>query len=177
VILALDNINWWAGAGNADGHPIIADAVLSKDRRYRYTLSRTWDCEKGNAMFIGLNPSTADESENDPTIRRCMRFALEWGYGGIVVCNLFAFRATDPRAMKAATDPVGPLNDEMITTEARDAGLVIACWGNHGQFLSRSDDVRKFLSSMKCFGLTKRGEPKHPLYLRADTKLVELEDA
>ena len=89
-------------------------AVFSPCRTYRYALSRVWAADKPYALFIGLNPSTADETLDDPTIRRCIDFAKRWGYGGLVMANLFAYRATNPSEMKAATDPVGVANDEWL---------------------------------------------------------------
>lgn len=115
-------------------------------------------------MFIGLNPSTADETENDPTIRRCIDYAQRWGYGGIYVTNLFAYRATDPTVMKAASDPIGPLNDQWIEKLVPYAELLVAIWGNHGRLHNRSDQIRNLLLGMKCLRMNKGGEPAHPLY-------------
>lgn len=122
--------------------------------------------------FIGLNPSTADETQDDPTIRRCIRFTREWGYDGLVMLNLFAFRATDPKVMKAQTEPVGADNDEVLLKASRKVGLVIAAWGTHGEFKGRGDAVRRLLKDCRLhhLGLSKDGHPKHPLYLKADTK-------
>ena len=111
------------------------DAKLSDCRKYRYALWRTWDAEKPFVMFIGLNPSTADETEDDPTIRRCINYAKDWGYGGLCMVNLFAFRATEPNDMKNAIDPIGPENDEWLKNLSKDAGVIIGAWGNHGEFL------------------------------------------
>lgn len=86
-------------------------AVLSADRRYRYGLFRIWDLERPLAMFVGLNPSTADETDDDPTIRRCVRFASDWQYGGLIMANLFAYRATSPRDLPDGEEAVGALND------------------------------------------------------------------
>lgn len=149
-------------------------AVLSPCRRWRYSLTRDQsdqalpDC--GYALFIGLNPSTADETEDDPTIRRCMRFASDWGFTGLVMTNLFAWRATDPADMKAAADPVGPDNDQHLVQLAQGAGVIVAAWGVHGTHLGR-DEVVKALPGiagrLHYLRLTKSGHPGHPLYLPA----------
>lgn len=128
-------------------------------------------------MFVGLNPSTADETADDPTVRRCMAFAKRWGYGGIYMLNLFALRSTDPRALRAAPDPVGPGNDSHLVMYAdKLAHLVIAAWGVHGPFQDRGLYVRELLratlspSALLCLGTTKGGHPRHPLYLSADVQ-------
>lgn len=120
-------------------------------------------------MFIGLNPSTADETVNDPTIRRCIRFAKDWGYDGIIMMNAYAFRATNPKDMLAAADPVGPGNDEALAYRRPQVGLIIAAWGTHCSE-EREARVRAVIGkTIYCLGRTKAGRPKHPLYLRADT--------
>ena len=117
-------------------------------------------------MFVGLNPSTADETQDDPTIRRCIAFAKAWGYGGVCMTNLFAYRATLPEVMKATSDPVGPDNDEYLRALAADAGVVVAAWGANGTHKGRDAEVRKLLPELHCLALTKDGHPGHPLYLR-----------
>src|SRR5690242_6108456 len=108
------------------------ETIFSDCRAYRYTLWREWDIfDKNYVMFVGLNPSTADERVDDPTIRRCIDFAKRWGYGALCMTNLFAYRATDPRVMKAFPYPVGPENDKWLVRCAREAGVVVAAWGNH----------------------------------------------
>ena len=149
--------------------PIQRSAVFSPCRTYRYSLSRHWAPKRGYALFIGLNPSTADELQDDPTIRRCVRFAKDWGYGGMVICNLYAFRATDPKVMMAANDPVGPLNDDWICRFSGEARVVVAAWGVGGRFGYRGHDFT--FPTMYCLGRTKEGYPRHPLFVRADTKL------
>ena len=126
-------------------------------------------------MFIGLNPSTADARVDDPTLVRCMNYARTWGYGGVAVANLFAFRAMDPARMKAAADPVGPRNDAWLRRLAADAGLIVAAWGNDGAFMDRSAGVRAMLPAMHCLTLNRSGEPAHPLYQRASLRAVPLE--
>jgi len=125
-------------------------------------------------MFIGLNPSTADETTDDPTLIRCMNFAKSWGYGGVCMANLFAYRATDPLEMKAASNPIGSQNNKWLTLLAKDAGLVVAAWGNDGVFLNRSKQVKRRLLSLQCLKMNKSGEPAHPLYQRSDVVPSEL---
>lgn len=143
------------------------DCIFSECRRYRYTWTAPRWSDKPYAQFIGLNPSTADESASDPTIRRCLRFARDWGYGGLVMTNLFAWRATQPADMKASDHPVGPENDHWLQQIARDAGIVVAAWGTHGAHLGRDIAVRRLLPSLSQLRLSKDGHPWHPLYLPA----------
>lgn len=125
------------------------------------------------AMFIGLNPSTADEVNNDPTVTRCINFSKAWGYGAFCMTNIFAYRATDPKVMKAQPEPVGPDNDKWLVEIAREAGIVIAAWGVHGEHLNRGKEVVDLLDEIHCLGRTKKGYPKHPLYL-AKTSIPEI---
>lgn len=147
-------------------------AKFSDDRIYRYTLWRIWEAGKGYCMFIGLNPSTANETEDDPTVRRCIGYAKSWGYGALCMTNLFAFRATDPRKMKQAIDPVGPKNDFHLSSMARAAGVIIAAWGTAGSYRSRGVDVCKLVWPMECLRITKTGYPAHPLYLPKTLKPI-----
>ena len=110
-------------------------AEFSPDRIYRYALYRTWDETKPRVMFIGLNPSTADESKDDPTIRRCKNYAFDWGYGGLIMANLFALRATKPKIMKEHALPIGRDNNYWLESLARDAEIIIAAWGVNGSHL------------------------------------------
>jgi hypothetical protein len=118
-------------------------------------------------MFIGLNPSIADENIDDPTLIRCMRFSDAWGYGGVVMANLFAFRATLPTDMKQAKNPIGRGNNQWLQKLAAESGIVIAAWGNDGRYLARSQQVRELLPKLHYLRLNKSGEPAHPLYLPA----------
>jgi hypothetical protein len=145
-----------------------ADAKLSDCRNYRFALWRTWDDSKPFAMIVGLNPSTADEVKDDPTLTRCINFAKSWGYGGVCMTNLFAYRATDPKDMKAQNDPIGANNDIWLNKLANDAGIVVAAWGNDGRYLSRSKMVVEMLPNLHYLKMNKSGEPAHPLYLKAD---------
>jgi hypothetical protein len=145
-------------------------ASFSPCRIWRYVLWRTWgDLHGSRCAFIGLNPSTADEEVNDPTVTRCMGFAERWGFHGMYMLNLFSFRATDPKEMKLAEQPVGPADDVTLRHYAGLADRVVCCWGNHGAHRKRSDAVRKLLSSLDrevcCFKINGTGEPVHPLYL------------
>jgi len=118
-----------------------------------------------------LNPSTADASQEDPTIRRCVGFARSWGYGALAIVNLFALRSTDPRALYAHATPVGERNDAFIAAQATISDLVIAAWGVHGAHQDRGAAVLRMLRrevKVRCIGVTKDGHPKHPLYLRGD---------
>jgi hypothetical protein len=140
------------------------DASFSSCRQYRYALWRTWDESKPYAMFIGLNPSTANETEDDPTIRRCIGFSKSWGFGGLCMVNLFAFRATEPRDMMSSNEPIGSENDLWIKQFSEDAGVIVAAWGNDGSFMGRSEKITTMLPGLKCLKTNKTGEPAHPLY-------------
>ncbi|HIF17629.1 MAG TPA: DUF1643 domain-containing protein [Cycloclasticus sp.] len=142
-------------------------AKLSSCRQYRYALWRTWDDSKPFVLFVGLNPSTADETTDDATLTRCINFAKSWHYGGVCMANLFAFRATQPSDMKLAIDPIGKDNNKWLKKLANDAAIVVAAWGNDGAFLGRSTDAKKLLSNLHYLKINQSGEPAHPLYLAA----------
>ncbi len=148
----------------------FAHAIFSNCRMYRYVLWRWWNRRKAYVMFIGLNPSTADETNDDPTVRRCMNFASDWGYGGLCMTNLFAFRATEPRNMLEHPEPVGDKNDAWLLRLSREAGIIIAAWGTKGAHRHRDEAVCAMLENLNCLGLTKAGYPRHPLYLSKNTK-------
>jgi hypothetical protein len=177
------------GAQNGGGllvSEIIRRCEFSPGREYRYALWREWDCDyltgcaddlphiKEYVMFIGLNPSTADETKDDPTIRKCIGFAKRWGYGALCMCNLFAFRETEPRLMKEAGEPVGPHNDRWLKTIAEGAGLVVAAWGNNGKHRNRAAQVRALMPELYCLRANTDGSPEHPLYVPYDTKPYKL---
>lgn len=155
-------------------------AVYSDCERYRYLLTRIWNEDTPRALFVMLNPSTATEVQNDPTVERCERRARALGFGGFRVTNIFAWRDTDPRAMRAAADPVGPANDAAITEScawAAGAGdRIIAAWGTHGAHLDRGPAVERLLRAqprpLHHLGLTKDGHPKHPLYIAYDQQPI-----
>lgn len=144
-------------------------AIYSECERYRYLLTRTWDGDGRKALFVMLNPSTATEVQNDPTVERCERRARALGFGAFRVCNIFAWRDTDPRRMRQAADPVGPANDAAIRDSCHWADTVVCAWGTHGEYLNRGPEVetlmRKTGVPLYHLGLSKAGHPKHPLYI------------
>ena len=105
-------------------------AILSDCGKYRYSLTRNWDSEKPKVLFIMLNPSTADADNDDPTIRRCINFAKYWGYGGLHVCNLFAYRATNPKELLHIDNPLGDQNIYHMKKLANEAEIIVCAWGN-----------------------------------------------
>ena len=144
--------------------------------RYRYTLWRTWDTRLPRLAFVMLNPSTADHRVDDPTIRRCMGFAQSWGYGSLVVVNLFAFRTSSPALLARAPEPVGPQNDQYLRAARRRARDIVVAWGAHGSLHGRDRIVLDLLGrrrrrSLLCLGTTAHGHPRHPLYLQKSTPL------
>ena len=157
--------------------------IFSPCRKYRYTLWREWDevplwaaaTGKSNqyVQFIGLNPSTADETLDDPTIRRCIGFSKAWGYGALCMTNLFAWRDTDPQAMRRVADPTGMQNNTELLNCAKGAALIIAAWGKHGRHRDRDDWVKKMMFDcgfkLNHLGLNDDGTPKHPLHLKGST--------
>src|SRR5262252_9033975 len=126
---------------------IVSDtgAVFSRCRRWRYLLWRRWDEARPAANFLMLNPSTADEVKLDPSCTRARLYAERWGFGALIVTNLFGWRATNPDEMKAVKDPVGNGNDRAILDAARHSALVVCAWGNHGAHLRRSNKVLELL--------------------------------
>ena len=150
---------------------MIRSAEISRDGRYRYALRRVWDEKRPAVLFVGLNPSTADAERDDPTIRRCMRFASDWGFGQLIVANLFAFRTSSPRVLRRARAPVGPSNDRWLRRLTAEADVTVAAWGNQGALLDRDREVLQLLQNPRCLEMTKRGCPRHPLYVRASAEL------
>ncbi len=140
------------------------DALISSDGKYRYRLSRIWDGTIGNVVFIGLNPSTADANLDDPTIRRCIGFAKDWGFGGLTMLNLFAYRATNPKELKKVADPIGPKNLNWLRFYARQA--IVCCWGSDPMAKDWSKEVLKLIPRPMALAFTKDGHPRHPLYLK-----------
>lgn len=152
-------------------HAEISDCGL-----YRYMLRRVWDPELGLVHWIMLNPSTADASFDDPTIRRCMAFARAWGYGGIYVSNLFAYRTTDPSLLPLLNEAcVGPDNDKWIELGVCWP-LIVCAWGANPRAAVRAKHVVKMLrdagADPRCLGTTKDGHPRHPLYVKSDQPAV-----
>lgn len=144
-------------------------ATISKCTKYRYDLRRSWDDSKGLVVFVGLNPSTADGKQDDPTIRRCIGFAKRWGYGSLCMLNLFALRTPYPQNLLTHPEPVGPENDEYLRTQCEEADLVIVAWGAHGGYLGRDEEVLPLLKAPQALGLTKAGMPRHPLYMHKES--------
>ena len=149
------------------------NATFSDCRKYRYALSRTWNGKKKTILFIGLNPSTADEKIDDPTIRRCINYAQNWGYGSLLMVNLFAYRATMPTELKNVKNPIGNDNDLHIIELSKKADLAVAAWGNEGSLLNRDKEVKKIIPNLKCLKINKSGQPAHPLYQKKDLKLIK----
>jgi hypothetical protein len=151
-----------------------SEALYSPCERYRYLLTRTWDATGPRVLFVMLNPSTATEVQNDPTVERCERRARALGFGAFRVTNIFAWRDTDPKAMRAAADPVGPGNDQAIAQSAAEwvrggHDRIVAAWGTHGAHLDRGAAVERILrqggNDLYHLGLTQAGHPRHPLYI------------
>jgi len=152
----------------SSGKAIKSGARFSSCRKYRYVLWRIWDDHKPTVLFVGLNPSKADESDDDPTVRRCMAFARSWGYGGIYMANLFALVSPTPSDLKIAVKPIGPYNNRWLKSLSKKSKLVVAHWGNWGRLADRSRQVRILLPNMHCLAVNKTGEPTHVLYLRKE---------
>lgn len=160
--------------------PEDSGADFSEDRLYRYKLWRRFGAG-GVVNFIMLNPSTADEITNDPTVTRCQKRAAALGYGMLVVTNIFAYRSVNPKLLQGVRDPVGPLNDAVISTVAGYADLIVCGWGNHGTLRNRGNQVldllRKIGAQPHCLKLTGEKQPQHPLYLGYDVQPIQLEEA
>jgi len=154
-----------------------AGATFSRCRRWRYLLWRRWG-EGPAANFLMLNPSTADELRLDPSCTRARNYAKRWGYGAVLVTNIFGWRATDPEEMKAAKDPVGRGNDGAILRAAREARIVVCAWGNHGEHMGRGEQVRGMLHllgvTLHMLKANSSGHPAHPLYLPGTLRPCEL---
>jgi hypothetical protein len=147
-------------------------AEFSDCRKWRYLLWRCWDQSGPVANFLMLNPSTADEAKLDPTCSRARAYAEAWGYGALIVTNIFGWRSTDPRALRRVRDPVGAANDAAILRAAGEADLVVCAWGNHGIERGREVEelLRKTKTKLHILRLTGAGQPGHPLYLRKSLK-------
>ena len=141
---------------------------------YRYSLWRVWDAHKPRVLFILLNPSTADVTQDDATLRRCIYFARSWSYGSLEIVNLFALRATNPIQLRRTADPVGPSNDLYIREAITRATLLVCGWGVHGTLCYRDRAVLQLFNDREayCLGTTKERFPRHPLYLSNTTTLV-----
>lgn len=152
-------------------------AIFDLTNTYRYTLWRQWDSCNLRVTFVMLNPSTADHIHNDPTIRRCIAFAQDWGYGSLEVVNLFAYRSSDPKQLRHIDAPIGPKNDTYLLQASSRSSRVVFAWGNSGSLLRRDVEVQKLLSHCdpSCLGLNYTGQPRHPLYLPKNTSLIPFE--
>ncbi len=150
-----------------------SDAEFSSCNQYRYKLWRRW-ADGPSVAFLMLNPSTADAFKNDPTVERCHRRAVDMGFSALEVINIFAFRATDPKDLKKAKAPVGPLNDTVIIETIRNADMTICAWGSHGSHQNRDQEVRQLIKRSKIsthiLALTKFDQPRHPLYVAYSQK-------
>lgn len=144
--------------------------------KYRYALWRVWGDPFNLCVFVMLNPSTATHEEDDPTIRRCGAFAKLWGYGGLAVVNLFAFRSTLPAALKEVVDPIGPANTLIISRYARVAKRLVVAWGTDGGLRDRDRQVCTILAAQGtqtvALKLTADGFPNHPLYIPANAQPI-----
>jgi hypothetical protein len=151
---------------------VRGSATFDPTRRYRYRLTRRW-ARGPRVAFVMLDPNTADATKDDPTIRRCVGFARRWGFGSLVVVNLFGLCARHPRELARATDPVGPQNDRHVRRAVRSADLVVCAWGALPLARARARELDGAFGGprLRCLGLTKMGAPRHPLYLRSDTRL------
>ena len=152
-------------------HAAERGAVFDATGQYRYHLWRAWDAALPRVAFVLLNPARADAVHDDPTLRRCLGFARAWGYGRLDVVNLFAYRTPSPAVLRRAADPVGPDNDAILAEVAGWADLVVVGWGNGGRWRGRDTAVRRLLgpAEVVCLGLTRLGQPRHPLYLPSAT--------
>jgi hypothetical protein len=149
--------------------------ILSADRRYRYTLWREWETSNpAFVQFIGLNPSTADETQDDATVRRCMAFAKAWGFGALCMTNLFAYRSKNPKELKSCRDAVGPENDDYLKLTAASAAIIVAAWGTHGTLRNRNQEIMVRIPNLNCLGVTKHGHPRHPLRLPSGSRFHPL---
>ena len=155
---------------------IKKSAVFSPCRKYRYSLTRSWNSAEGYVLFIGLNPSIADEIIDDPTLIRCINFAKDWGYGGLIMVNLFAYMSTHPKDLKKAKLPIGKNNNKHILKNHQKSQLTVAAWGNDGQFLERGKEVLKIINNPMCLNINKSGQPAHPLYQKKDQELINFND-
>jgi hypothetical protein len=143
-------------------------ATISPCQQYRYELRRVWDESKPLVLFVCLNPSTADADLEDNTSRVCINYAKRWGYGGLLIGNLFAHRSKDQSALYTAPNPVGPENDDWLRKLQSEASLVVCAWSDTGAFKNRDREVLEFLKLPHCLVKLKSGRPGHPLYKRAD---------
>ena len=148
------------------------DAVFSECGRYRYVLWRIWDESKPHAMMILLNPSIADHQIDSKTSNRCIEFAKSWGYGGLCIGNLFAYRSQNKAMIRKVQDPIGADNDAWLLKLSAAAEVVVAGWGNDGSYMNRAEHVCKLVKNLTCLRTTSTGQPQHPLYLPKDLEPI-----
>ena len=144
------------------------DAVISDCTKYRYTLLRQWDESRGMVAFIGMNPSTADAYSDDQTCNVCMNYAERWGYGGLLLGNLFAYRSADPSSLTRVSDPIGPENNKWLLKIQASAHLLVCAWGDSLPKGGRDQEVLRVLEKPHCLIKLKSGRPGHPLYKSKD---------
>lgn len=145
-------------------------AIFDSSHRYRYWLRRTWDSQRPTVNFIMLNPSTADDEVDDPTTRRCLGFAEAWGFGSLIVTNLFAYRSPYPEALARVATPEGRENQKYLVAATRVSQLIVVAWGIHGRIRNRHQLTLQLLhhQPLTALAVTRQGYPRHPLYLSRD---------
>jgi hypothetical protein len=149
-------------------------AEISPCGQYRYWLTRRWASGGRTVLFVGLNPSTADAVTDDPTIRKCVGFATRWGYSALLMGNLFAYRATNPKLLSTADDPVGPENRENLVWLIEASHMIVAAWGQH-RLPCYAHTLAGWILGLpqtRCLGQNQDGSPKHPLYLPYETTAI-----
>lgn len=159
---------------------MIKTAEISECGKYRYQLKRQWGSGNNFVLFIAFNPSIADSEIDDPTLTRCINFAKMQNYDGLIMANLFAYRATNPNDLIGDKDYlIGALNDDWIRRSIKEVDAIVVCWGNDGAYLNRSDEVLEILKEYQevkqvfCLDKNATGQPKHPLYAKSDKDWVK----
>lgn len=155
---------------------IIRSAIFSDDKKYRYKLERTFNEDLLKVAFVGVNPSIADDIDDDKTIIKCINYAKNWGYGGIVMVNLFAYISTDPSVLKIIDKPIGADNDKYLNEVFNSQGTVgkiICCWGENGKLLGRDQEVLKMIDKPYCLKINVDKSPAHPLYLSSNLEPID----
>lgn len=168
------------------GHPelkmnieksVYKSAYITRCGHYRYWLKRQWNFGENFVCWVMLNPSTADEKSDDPTLKKCIGFSKKWGFDGLIVANLFGFRSTDPEGLKSWLDPVGKHNDCLALFSMSQCSKIICAWGNHGSYLNRQHEFHEialpYSQKLYCLGKTNSGHPKHPVRLGYKTELIK----
>ncbi len=145
-------------------------AIFSRDRQYRYVLWRAWDPNKPAVMFIGLNPSRGDEQHDDPTIRRIKKLARDWGFGKLIMTNLYAYITPYPADLFKSSEPIGSENDHFLKEYGKQCRSIVFAWGKQGN-LNRVEAITRLFPNARCLGRNLDGTPKHPLYVRKNSKL------